>query len=603
MSIRFKILKNMVIILMVLMSKNIYSFDNSNIYLAPYKTIKIKNENIQKVMFKEVNEKDYKELNLKEENIAHRFDTRYEYLDGTDKELIKNDNNDGWNRYFDLTDGSYVDGATVTNTSWTNQNQYSNILFTLKKQYILNKINIYYRINNKNQKGLSIILLSNDDKDIVYKLSMENIGKYNKITLEFEEVLTDRIKLFLTFEPEGFGNIELGEIEILGKEEKPSFFEIKDVGLGKTYQVKVLTDNIEVEKKVEISKYFEEENFKNSFGVNIHFEKFYPNFEKVEKFMELLDELGVSHVRWYENGGYGKIVNYLKEKDIGFYSLTFNEYSDIVGLGNEPELKKIRPTDVAERLDRVKMERIRDIPIGGPVVMQSSDMYAKEVLKSMGIPLDLYDFHPYVQTTTPIKNGFYKEAPENVEEIYSRHKDVLREIGYEKIPIVASEVGYSSFSGRNWITGISEEKQAIYLVRTMLANLYNGAKQVYWYNFEDKGTNPNDMEHNFGLIKNDGTPKKSYYAYKTLIKEISNYSSIQELNLSSGLSGYELKNNFGEVLWVVFSIDVVERELEINQTINSIVDYLGEKVLNQKKILVGKEPIYIKLEKVNDKRT
>lgn len=66
-----------------------------------------------------------------------------------------------------------------------------------------------------------------------------------------------------------------------------------------------------------------------------------------------------------------------------------------------------------------------------------------------------------------------------------------------------------------WVKG--EPFQAAFLTRSYLLSRKHGtAKAIFWYDFQDDGTNPQSIEHNFGLIRKDFSPKPSYIAASVL---------------------------------------------------------------------------------------
>jgi hypothetical protein len=66
-----------------------------------------------------------------------------------------------------------------------------------------------------------------------------------------------------------------------------------------------------------------------------------------------------------------------------------------------------------------------------------------------------------------------------------------------EIPIISGEWGYSS----GW-RGLSDEKQGALLAREMLTNLANDIPISIWYDWRDDGTDANEPEHHFGLVRN-----------------------------------------------------------------------------------------------------
>ena len=68
------------------------------------------------------------------------------------------------------------------------------------------------------------------------------------------------------------------------------------------------------------------------------------------------------------------------------------------------------------------------------------------------------------------------------------------------MPIVSSEWGYSTA-----MPGITAQLQGDYLARTFLINISQGIVQSNWYDFANDGTDPNNMEDNFGTMTHSRT--------------------------------------------------------------------------------------------------
>lgn len=88
------------------------------------------------------------------------------------------------------------------------------------------------------------------------------------------------------------------------------------------------------------------------------------------------------------------------------------------------------------------------------------------------------------------------------------------------LPIISSEWGYSTVES----SGITEEKQALYLTRMWLANLASGVNLSIFYDWRNDGPDPKENEHNFGTVRPDFAPKPSFLAAKALISELRGYT-------------------------------------------------------------------------------
>lgn len=61
------------------------------------------------------------------------------------------------------------------------------------------------------------------------------------------------------------------------------------------------------------------------------------------------------------------------------------------------------------------------------------------------------------------------------------------------------------------VPGQDEATQAANLIRSyLLSRRYDAVKALFWYDFIDDGTDPNNYEHNFGMLHHDLTPKPAF---------------------------------------------------------------------------------------------
>lgn len=95
------------------------------------------------------------------------------------------------------------------------------------------------------------------------------------------------------------------------------------------------------------------------------------------------------------------------------------------------------------------------------------------------------------------------------------------------------------FSNETGITSIgrtSEVDQAETLVQKLLSAWAHGAAGYSWYNLYSKGRDPNDGEHNYGIITADFHPKSAYATYTML----TNYFADGEFVSTAGGNAYSL---------------------------------------------------------------
>jgi hypothetical protein len=114
------------------------------------------------------------------------------------------------------------------------------------------------------------------------------------------------------------------------------------------------------------------------------------------------------------------------------------------------------------------------------------------------------------------------ENPETASDDYDHTRMLIARYtpkGQSPIPIICSEWGYSSVIG-----GVTEAKQAAYMVREYLANLANGVNLTIYYDWKNDGSDPANNEHRFGTLTQDLQPKPAYLAAADLIKNLRGYT-------------------------------------------------------------------------------
>ncbi|MDF2836818.1 MAG: hypothetical protein K0Q63_2458, partial [Paenibacillus sp.] len=141
--------------------------------------------------------------------------------------------------------------------------------------------------------------------------------------------------------------------------------------------------------------------------------------------------------------------------------------------------------------------------------------WIEEVLRRGGIDnLDVVSIHPYQ----------YPRSPENMIRDIKKLQDMI--LAYNKgeaKPIWLSEMGYPTHS---LASGISEKKQADYVVRLFVLSMAVGIEKVFYYDFMSDGVDAANQEHNFGLVYNlvdergSYAPKPAYAAVGALTRQL-----------------------------------------------------------------------------------
>ncbi|MFG1911936.1 sugar-binding protein [Kribbella sp. NPDC048928] len=149
--------------------------------------------------------------------------------------------------------------------------------------------------------------------------------------------------------------------------------------------------------------------------------------------------------------------------------------------------------------------------------------------------VDAVTIHPYVQPLDPEASVTYVNT---IRSIMAAH-------GSSK-PIYISEQGWAT--GTN-PSAVSEPAQARDLVRGQLLAYGNGVARYSSYNFMDSGTDPSNVEHRFGMVRNRLdprgalVPKPSYVATAVLARQIDELPLAGETRF--GTNGYDVAFNAG----------------------------------------------------------
>ncbi|HET6737799.1 MAG TPA: hypothetical protein VFH76_02660, partial [Kribbella sp.] len=149
--------------------------------------------------------------------------------------------------------------------------------------------------------------------------------------------------------------------------------------------------------------------------------------------------------------------------------------------------------------------------------------------------VDAVTIHPYVQPLDPEASVAYVNT---IRSIMAAH-------GSSK-PIYISEQGWAT--GTN-PSAVSEPAQARDLVRGQLLAYGNGVARYSSYNFMDSGTDPSNVEHRFGMVRNRLdprgalVPKPSYVATAVLARQIDELPLTGETRF--GTNGYDVAFNAG----------------------------------------------------------
>ncbi len=201
--------------------------------------------------------------------------------------------------------------------------------------------------------------------------------------------------------------------------------------------------------------------------------------------------------------------------------------------------------------------------------------------------IDAVSVHPY--------RG---KIPETALKDYKSLKQLIRRYGEGRwIPILSGEWGYTLYDSDRF--PVDEHRQARLVIREFLTNFIAGVRTSIWYDWHDDGQDPNEREHNFGIVFFDYNPKEAYRAasvFNTQLNQMQFIRRVQTEKETDYLALFGHANKSVLVAWTTGD----SHDLAINEPIlkTTATSMLGESISLKPKngkviVPVSKDPIYI----------
>lgn len=221
--------------------------------------------------------------------------------------------------------------------------------------------------------------------------------------------------------------------------------------------------------------------------------------------------------------------------------------------------------------------------------------------------IDAVAFHPYRYPFTAPEES---ETQEPLTDAICGMYEQLDARGGGDLELWITELGWHT-APEAFVTGVSPDDQAAYMVRATVLSLAQGVPVFQWYTFRDSGEDPTDQEQMFGLYGydpdptagEDAQPKLAADAYATLTSQLAGHERIEDLSVLLGLDDQTFGYQFlgGEdvvvVLWSVGGEVVVKVPAGGDGVLTGM---LGEEtsvvaVDGAIDVPVGSSPVYLEL--------
>ncbi|MBP3360644.1 MAG: hypothetical protein J6N52_07315 [Clostridia bacterium] len=277
--------------------------------------------------------------------------------------------------------------------------------------------------------------------------------------------------------------------------------------------------------------------------------------------LRLLSEIdGINNNRWWEHGkatmdSYGKYGMNFHTYWHGTQNLPVDNGSGVYSFStrNEPDLKGTDVNEYYRSIEKAykEMKQVdsRNILIepalGGtePACMTwLENMYNADgqngaLTKTY---FDAMDIHLYCKIIDGKLPGLVEGAPEmllgkidEVRELMARHGDADK-------PLLSTELGWSTYTGKSYLRIVDRETQRKYLLRGYMHCIAKDLKAVYWYSGIDDGVDETNLEHNLGVIDWFGVPKPAYYGWYILSNVLKDAQYVRAVPyISHPYYGYE----------------------------------------------------------------
>ncbi len=163
------------------------------------------------------------------------------------------------------------------------------------------------------------------------------------------------------------------------------------------------------------------------------------------------------------------------------------------------------------------------VKVIGPSLGRTYDYGTKSPLKNLSAVVDWGNFHPYPNGGTSFNNPFKYNTIEkyywqgNFPSVNINRNPFAFDIyapPFKGKPMAATETGYFTTKGEK---GISEKVHGKYMPRLFLEYFRQGIPRTCSYELLDEWNQPENPEANYGLLRNNLSPKPAYTALKNLI--------------------------------------------------------------------------------------
>jgi hypothetical protein len=216
-------------------------------------------------------------------------------------------------------------------------------------------------------------------------------------------------------------------------------------------------------------------------------------------------------------------------------------------------------------LVRATASALRAADPRGEIMVGALFFFFPEVVESLGFGIGAPRFLEAVAATgvLPLADAvtlhLYRFfGPESAADDVALARELLDRAG-SALPLVSGEWGYSTYdpdapaTGLNYLPAVTLDQQAGYIARMLLSNYQLGLRySVIFKDRDEHDPDPGNIEHHFGLMFGDLSPKPALDAVATLTRLLGDAGPPATLDLGPGEHGLVFRPHNGRrtvALW------------------------------------------------------
>jgi hypothetical protein len=212
----------------------------------------------------------------------------------------------------------------------------------------------------------------------------------------------------------------------------------------------------------------------------------------------------------------------------GFVARRWGDRLAAIEIWNEPNYELFLRTDQPAReygrllraaYPQVKRER-PDLPVLGGTFALAEVKFLEELYEEGRIAgyYDAIAWHPYSHPYSPMARKGRAGVDQSFRDGAAALRQVMREHGDEKAELWATEAGATTCREGIDERCVDAETQARWVREYVeLSRKMPWLKALFIYNLRDKGTDRQDVEQGFGLVRQDFSPKPAFEAFRTAV--------------------------------------------------------------------------------------